>query len=688
MNSFSVIYQAAMLAMSVAFFALPAVQAAAQMKDLPKVEQLRPAFPRIDLGSRQSRGQDAIDRLGIHLPDVASWYGRSADQLKKELLSDQRMRIDKTGRILFVEDLGAPVPAGGIAGGGQSALLDGALVGLDQTFLLHSHPGATRTIYLDFNGASIAGTVWNSSGTTINAAAYDIDGNPSSFSAAELERIQYIWQRVAEDYAPFDVDVTTEPPSADVLTRSGVNDQVFGTSVVITRNDGVYSCNCGGVAYVGVFNYSGGSHSPDYYKPAFVFYNMLGSGAEKAVAEAISHEAGHNMGLHHDGTAADSYYAGQGTASNTGWAPIMGVGYYKPLVQFSKGEYAGANNLEDDFIVAQNFGLPLRLDDYGNAIESATPFVQVNTGGIIGGSMDGVVETMNDRDVFAIAAGPGALNATVIPAMRSPNTDLVLNLLDSAGNVLVSTNPYNQLSAVLYYTVPAQGTYYLEVKGTGQDDPASSGYSSYGSVGNYRLAANFTAPAGSVPVAVITATPASGAAPLAVTLDASASHDDGQVSHWYWNFGDGNIDTTGSLASTTHVYAVPGAYRARLTVVDDSGLSATASQAVNVASPVPQISVQSIQIILKSNTRGQAWASAVVTVVNQNGLPVKGAKVHASWNGVVSKAVALSTRKTGTVTLNSPKTRAAGCINLTINNITSKAYAFNAASDRTAQVCR
>ena len=38
----------------------------------------------------------------------------------------------------------------------RRAVADGALVGLDQTFYLHSHPGATRTIYLDFNGATIA----------------------------------------------------------------------------------------------------------------------------------------------------------------------------------------------------------------------------------------------------------------------------------------------------------------------------------------------------------------------------------------------------------------------------------------------------------------------------------------------------------------------------------------------------
>ena len=157
---------------------------------------------------------------------------------------------------------------------------------------------------------------------------------------------------------------------------------------------------------------------------------------------------------------------------------------------------------------------------------------------------------MNDRDVFAISSGPGALNATVVPAMRSPNTDLVLSLLDGMGNVLASTNPSNQLSSALYYTVPAQGTYYLEVKGTGQGDPASTGYSSYGSVGNFRLSASYPVPTGSPPVAVITADPNNGPAPLAVALSGNASSDDGQVSHWYWDFGDGNTDTSGSLSST------------------------------------------------------------------------------------------------------------------------------------------
>src|ERR1700753_488617 len=87
----------------------------------------------------------------------------------------------------------------------------------------------------------------------------------------------------------------------------------------------------GGVAYVGSFNW-------DNQVPCWVF---ITSG--KAGGEACSHEVGHTLGLSHDGrelptTGHEEYYAGQGN-----WAPIMGVGYYKDITQWSKGEYTYAN---------------------------------------------------------------------------------------------------------------------------------------------------------------------------------------------------------------------------------------------------------------------------------------------------------------------------------------------------------
>lgn len=227
-------------------------------------ERVRPAFPQLNTGAVQSAGQAAIDRLGSRLPDIASWYGKTAAQLRNQLLSDHDVRIDAKGRMFVVEETSASQAAGTTTGTAQN-VLDGQLSSLDQTFKLHSRPGANRTIYLDFVGATLINTAWNSNGNTIKAAPYDIDGSPGTFSTTEQQRIQYIWQRVAEDYAPFDVDVTTEAPSADRLTRTDSNDQIYGSTTVITNNTGVYSCQCGGIAYVGVFN-----DTSDFYKPALV----------------------------------------------------------------------------------------------------------------------------------------------------------------------------------------------------------------------------------------------------------------------------------------------------------------------------------------------------------------------------------------------------------------------------------
>jgi hypothetical protein len=45
------------------------------------------------------------------------------------------------------------------------------------------------------------------------------DGNTADWSAAELSNILAIWRAVAEDYAPFDVDVTTEEPVGVALAN-------------------------------------------------------------------------------------------------------------------------------------------------------------------------------------------------------------------------------------------------------------------------------------------------------------------------------------------------------------------------------------------------------------------------------------------------------------------------------------
>ncbi len=155
-----------------------------------------------------------------------------------------------------------------------------------------------------------------------------------------------------------------------------------------------------------------------------MFYDALGAGNEKYVAEAISHEAGHNMGLLHDGTSSTGYYTGQGSGA-TGWAPIMGVGYYSRWSQWSKGEYAGANNVQDDYVVMQGNGLPIRLDDHGDSIWHSDAAAAVTRQWRHVPGRRGRDRTAQRHRRVPFTGGPGTITVTVNPAARSPNLDLL-----------------------------------------------------------------------------------------------------------------------------------------------------------------------------------------------------------------------------------------------------------------------
>ncbi len=87
------------------------------------------------------------------------------------------------------------------------------------------------------------------------------------------------------------------------------------------------------------------------------------------------------------------------------------------------------------------------------------------------------------------------------------------------------------------------------------------------------------------PVASFGAAPRSGAAPLAVAFDGSASSgvNDAIIS-LSWDFGDG---TGASGATTSHTYAAPGAYTVTLRVMDASGAEAVTTRTVTAAAAPP-----------------------------------------------------------------------------------------------------
>ena len=485
-----------------------------------------------DLLPRAMSGKRAIRTLGNDLAAAARVNGRTPDELRALLEHDPAATLDQGGRLHFRDDLSArSLPAAQAASPSFP---------LPETFQLHSRPGSDRVIYLDFDGGTVSGTEWNRgyNVSTSPLLGFSLDGDYSSFSSQERAHIQEIWQRVAEDYAPFDVDVTTQEPAPSDITRSGTNDPKFGTRALITddRNplDRICGGGCTGVAYLDVFD------EPDWHddlQPAFAFTAEFNDVFN--VAETISHEVGHNFGLVHDGDSSvsgDNYYRG-----HDNWAPIMGSGT-GPVIQWSDGSYSGATNyttnsqgnsvpipLQDDVAIINANGAPHRSDDAADVIGTAGPVPVTGTLGT------GIIGTRTDVDVFGLGECVGPVEVTASPAPVSPNLDIKLELLNASNQVLDSDNPRSGKSDA--FTATGMGarvaisdadghSLFVRVDGVGNGTPDDD-YDDYGSIGRYTLDVTCSGGTTADVPGQVTGLSASSSAPTSATVTWSAPADDG-----------------------------------------------------------------------------------------------------------------------------------------------------------------
>ncbi len=346
--------------------------------------------------------------------------------------------------------------------------------------ILNSRPGAEHLIYLDFDGETISHPYWNR-GAEIVAAPHARHGDP--------RWVTLVWRRVAEDWAPFEINVTTD--------RGLFDDAMAGERMhcIITPTN-TAAPGAGGVAIRGGYQLD---------IPCWAF-----NGTEYACAETISHEVGHTMGLSHDGrsTPPDAYYGGHGNGE-VSWSPIMGAAwsdfgsrYYESVTQWSRGEYQGANNVQDDLaLIARDAnGFGHRADDKGSSIGEAD---QLHLeGDAIADS--GVIERTSDEDWFEFTTAGGDLEVSVrtLDVMSSytengssnPGANLAvdLRLYDASGVLVEISNPSDALDAEIARNLSA-GIYFLHVAGAARGD-GNTGFTDYASLGQYKLTG--TVPAG------------------------------------------------------------------------------------------------------------------------------------------------------------------------------------------------
>jgi hypothetical protein len=446
--------------------------------------------------------------------------------------------------------------------------------------VLHSLPGAPVTIYLDFDGHTETSADWTQNGTrAVSTPVYDIDGDLTTFSDEELRRMEEVWYRVSEDFAPFDINVTTVDPGT-------FND--FQAIRVSIGGDGAWGgAPSGGVAFLDSFSNSASN-------TCFVFTDNLNNGAAVPTAMNSSHEAGHTLGLvHHSQFDATGNYVTEYDPGNSRIGPIMGGAFDSERnIWVNAPTNVDVNTFQDDLAVitsGANQTVHNRVDDHGNTVQTATQPTITSTTVI----NTGIIERNDDVDMFRLETNSGnvSFSATGLdvnsfyPGLNlnpGTNLDLVIRLYDATGQLISENNPTNGLNASITTTLGA-GVYYIGVSGTGE----------YGALGQYTLSSTLI-PLPSTPTMLGPLGTLSQPLPFFEwTPGANADHYELQVNNLttnQFNYYTRNVTGTSHLAVSQFVQ---GDYQARVrTVAADDTFSAWSeyvSFTIDIPAPVKPV---------------------------------------------------------------------------------------------------
>lgn len=325
-----------------------------------------------------------------------------------------------------------------------------------------SKPASEYVLYIDYDGElySDPNHYWTSE--TLNLPSFNMTNT----------EIEESWKYVAEAYKAFNVNVTTDRAVYDGATPSK------RLMCLVTSDDQISPGN-GGVALVNSFGSDTVCWSFD---------------ADPIV---IVHEFGHTFGLYHDGLGTEEYHPGQ----DDGWAPHMGAAPNSSHLQWSKGEYFGATETQDDLAKIAN-DLPYITDEAVDTLQDAANATAVNLSGTpasgltveFSGLIGAEQNNVTDVDVyrFDLAGGVYDLDLVISPAHTSL-LDLEVRVYDNSWQE-IAREDFDKPAVISISESVTTNQIYVLVKGGSKGAPLTepAGWTSYGSIGEYNISFNAT----------------------------------------------------------------------------------------------------------------------------------------------------------------------------------------------------
>lgn len=502
----------------------------------------------------------------------------------------------------------------------------------DSTPVLPTEVDNTTTTVMsyDFKG--------NSSGTPMGydlLALHTIYGVRSKWTGNDL----YYFTRGADQYTLDGSTLYLNTPNLTKQTiwdNGGINTLDFST---VPFNNGGYRVDLNGLGWISLNSaYIAGTEP-------YLNYGTI-------LAEGMS------VGDFINSTSNDTIYA-NGSANNfKGYSPSIASGQ-DTIYNASGADTLDLSGYNTANVSQMQSGNDLVISLGSNGSVTLKDYYLGNMPTIL---LSGAIPSLSISDASVTEGNSGTVNASFALNLSAPASSVVtVNFATSDGTATVGNNDYIATSGtVTFQPGETQKSVIVIVNGDTIHEanetfavnlsltPSNSNGATIADGQAEGMIVNDDAIPNVPPQAAISANPTTGTAPLVVNFSGAASSDsDGTIVSYSWNFGDGSI---ANGVDSSHTYLASGNYIATLTVMDDDGASASAQQAINVASSLT-VHVGDLEASGASAPRGRWDAAVRITVHNGNEEPVVNATVTGNWSGGASGSASCITDNAGNCTV-------------------------------------